>query len=269
MTRDASPAAGARAAHGALPLERKLPLLILAILTLVLATSLGISFYEARQSAQISAGDRLTHLSRALASLLQQQTAARFTNMHRVAADTAVVNAFVTPTRAPSPAAKRAMLAITTIGDSLTPPMLWTADGRIIGTVRLEQSSDMDRFRTSLPAAGRTMSDTEQISPLADINGHAAMWQSVPVRKEGKLLGFLAQERRFTASPRTLQPFRDLIGAGIEFHIRNPEGVVWTSLSGVIVPPPTRTVRFGDSLQVLTMNGRDVLASSTVVQGYP
>lgn len=271
MTADASLVGGGGAVppdRRSLPLERKLPLLILAILTLVLATSLAISYYEVRRSAQLSAGDRLTHLSRALASLMQQMTATRLATMRRVAADTAVVNAFATPDREPGFAAKRAMLPLTTIADSLTPPMLWTADGRLIGTLRLQQATDIDRFRVTLNDQIAT-SDSEHVGKLASMNGHAALWQSVPVRHDGKLLGFLAQERRFTTPPRSLQPFRDLIGAGIDFYMRNTSDDVWAQLSGVTVPPPTRVQAFGDSLQILTSGGRDYLASTATVRGMP
>ena len=271
MTTTAPSANGASSAatdRGSLPLERKLPLLILAILTLVLATSLAISYYEVRRSAQVSAGERLSHLSRALASMMEQQTATRIAAMRRVAADTAVVNVFAAPDREPSPAAQRAMSSITMPSDSLTPPMLWTADGRLIGKLRLEQTSDIDRFRQTLPAKGAA-TDSVHIGPLSSMNGHAGSWQSVPVRRQGRVVGFLAQERRFTASPRTLQPIRDLIGEGIDFYMRNASDDVWAQLSGVTVPPPTRSVAFGDSLQILTSGENDRLASTAPVGGTP
>jgi len=254
--------------RASLPIERKLPLLILAILTLVLATSLAISYYEVRRSAQVSAGERLTRLSRSLASLMEQQITGRLTAMRRVALDTNVQNAFATPDREPSVAAKRAMLSIMMPSDSLTPITLWTASGRLIGTLRLEQAADVERFRATLAEQIAT-SDSQHVTKLTSMNGHAGSWQSVPVHKDGQLLGFLAQERRFTASPRTLQPFRDLIGNGIDFYIRNAGDSLWTQLSGLIVPPPARTAEFGDTLEVLTTAGRDNLASTTPVRGTP
>src|SRR5215467_15151972 len=95
----ANPPAGSASKRfgNSLPLERKLPLLILAILTLVLATSLAISYYEVRRSAELSAAERVSNLSRSLASMMQQQTAARLASMRRIAADTTVQAAFATP----------------------------------------------------------------------------------------------------------------------------------------------------------------------------
>jgi signal transduction histidine kinase len=251
-----------------LPLERKLPVLILAILTLVLVASLAISSYEIQRSAQQSAGERLSHLSQSLSSLIQQQTTTRLGNMRRVAADTAVQAAFATPGRAPSRGATRALASITLSTDSLTPPMLLTPDGRLIGTLRLEQAADIERFRGTLPTLA-ALEDSEHVTKLVTANGHGAYWQAVPVRDNGNLIGFLAQERRFTASPRALQPFRDLIGDGIEFYLRNAADDVWVQLTGLAVTPPTRAVSFGDSLQVLTTRGQEMLASTAPIRGTP
>jgi signal transduction histidine kinase len=270
MTASASPATASQPAgsNGSLPLERKLPLLILAILTLVLGTSLAISYYEVRRSAQLSAADRLSHLSRSLASTIEQQTSQRLGTMRRIATDTAVQAAFSTPNRAPSAAAIRAMSAIRSPSDSLTPPMLWTPDGHIIGTLRLEQATDVDQFRSTIATLG-VLSDSEHVGKIISVNGHGSLWQSVPVKKDGHLLGFLAQERRFSASPRALQPIRDLIGQGIGFFMRNATDNVWVELSGAIVRPPARARAFGHGLQVLSNESSEALASTTPVHGTP
>src|SRR5215831_828895 len=132
---DTPPAGSASTRFGnSLPLERKLPLLILAILTLILATSLAISYYEVRRSAELSAAERLSSLSRSLALMLQQQTATRLANLRRVAGDTVVQRAFAPPGRPSSRGAVKALAATTT--DSLSPPLLLTTEGRVIGPLK-------------------------------------------------------------------------------------------------------------------------------------
>src|SRR6476469_638343 len=74
-----------------LPIERKLPLLILGVLAFVLALSLVISYYAIRRAS----------LSQVVASLYQQQTASRLTLMHRASSDTAILNALRHPDRPP------------------------------------------------------------------------------------------------------------------------------------------------------------------------
>jgi len=253
---------------GALPLERKLPLLALAVLTLVLAGSLVMSYYEVRRAALLSADERLASASRALASMIQQQTAARLAAMRRVAADTSIAGALGAPDRPPSAAAMRAMVPLVTPADSLTPPELWTADGRVVGHIRLERPEEAQRFRGEPPLQAAP-SDSEHVGKLRVTNGMAGLWEAVPVRRDGRLLGFVAQERRLVASPRARQPFNDLIGVGIDFYLRNASDDTWTQFSGTAVPPPARARRFDDSLQVVTRDGRDALASTAPVGGTP
>ncbi|HEY9229962.1 MAG TPA: hypothetical protein VIP11_25145, partial [Gemmatimonadaceae bacterium] len=81
------------ALSSSLPLERKLPLLILGVLALVLALSLGISYYTVRLAALQSSGERLTDMTGVLSSMVQQLVGTRVVAMHRVAADTAVAEA--------------------------------------------------------------------------------------------------------------------------------------------------------------------------------
>src|SRR5215471_1783665 len=139
MTTDTPPlgSASTSSASNSVPLERKLPLLILAILTLVLATSLAISYYEVRRSAELSAAERVSNLSRSLASMQLQQIGVRLANMRRAAADTAIQRAFSTPGRPLSAGAVKVLAAIPLAGDSLSAPLLLTTEGRVIGPLKL------------------------------------------------------------------------------------------------------------------------------------
>src|SRR5690349_3735844 len=110
-----------------LPLERKLPLMILGVLAFVLALSLIISYYAIRRSTQIAAGDRLASLSQVLAQMIGQQTTTRLTLMHRASSDTAILNALRAPDRPPGVSARRALAGmLATRADSASPPELWT-----------------------------------------------------------------------------------------------------------------------------------------------
>src|SRR4051812_44364960 len=85
-----------------LPIERKLPLLILGVLAFVLAVSLGISYYAIRRSAVLAASERLTSLSRVLGPMVQGPITSRLPLMIRAAHDSAVIKAFADPNSAPS-----------------------------------------------------------------------------------------------------------------------------------------------------------------------
>src|SRR4051812_21815752 len=86
-----------------LPLERKLPLLVLAMFAVVLAVSLAVSYVEIRRAAIESAGERLSSLGQSFGSIIEQQTNNRLTALRRVARDTAVQAALHTPSAAPTP----------------------------------------------------------------------------------------------------------------------------------------------------------------------
>jgi hypothetical protein len=202
-----------------LPLERKLPLLVLALLTVVLGTSLLFSYFEIRTATETSASARLNSLSQVIASLVQQPLAVRLTNMHRAARDTSIVRALNAPSRRLTTAASAALSPLNTPADSLTPARLLGMDGQPIGDVRLETPADIERVRSelrSLPA-----SDTTHVGSWYTSNGHASFWMAIPVRQNGQIIGYVAQERRLNSNARALQPLRDLIGSDVQLYFRN------------------------------------------------
>lgn len=253
-----------------LPLERKLPLLNLGLFSLVLAASLSASYYEIKHSAEVSAGERLAGLSQALASLVEQQTNARIVTMRHIAHDSGVQRALRTPDVAPDAAVEKTLSPlITTPADTATPPQLWRADGRPIGTLKLDVPADVQQLRDEVRQQGA--SDSGRVGRLYATNGHASLWIAVPVRQpDGQLLGFVAQERRINSNPRALQPLRDLMGSDIDFYFRNAEDNTWVLLTGASVSPPTGSRPFLDTLTVYThgANG-DFVAASAKVRGTP
>lgn len=256
-------------ARTSVPLERKLPLLIFGILSVVLAASVGLSYYEIRQAAEGSAAVRLSSVSGVLSSMMQQQTNSRLANMQRIAGDTAVASALRQPDRAPSPAALTALRVLAAPADSATPPLLLRPDGRPVGDVTLETPADAERVagavRPLLAAA-----DSIHVGKLTAQSGYGSLWMAVPVRQHGELLGYIAQERRFGTNPRGLRPFRDLIGSDIEFYLRNANDDTWLDLAGAKVAPPTRAEKFQDSLTVYTHGSRGpALASTAAIKGSP
>ena len=252
-----------------LPLERKLPLLIFGVLSLVLALSVGVSYYEVRRAAQSSAGERLSSLSRVLSSMMLEPIGNRLAVMRRVATDPAVVRSLRTPDQPPSAATTKALSALIGRGDSLTPPQLWTPDGRPIGAMRLETPADLQEFQEQLFSHTR-ISDTAHVGKIYLTAGQASLWSAVPVRLGGDLLGYIAQERRIGTNTRVLQGIRELIGSEFEFFVRNIDGDTWVQLSGDGAPAPTRIREFGSGLQLLTHGPKGpMLASTTPIHGTP
>jgi signal transduction histidine kinase len=253
-----------------LPLERKLPLLILALFTVVLALGLGTSYYEVRRAAEEAAAARLVGLSQVLGSLVEQQIATRIALMTRVAREPAVRTALREPGRAPSAEVGRALGALTaTRADTATPPMLLTADGQPIGGLQLLTPREPDGLRDALHRLAAT-GDSTLITPLRSIGGRAGYIEAVAVHDgDGRLLGYLAQERGFNTNPRSLQPLRDIIGSDIDFYFRNRRDQTWARIDGSIAPPPLASAPAMDSLTRFTHATGDLLAATRPVTGTP
>jgi signal transduction histidine kinase len=254
-----------------IPLERKLPLLILALFTTVLAVGLGTSYYEVRRSAEEAAAARLAGLSQVLGSLLEQQVASRLALMMRVARDPAVHDALRDPSHPPSPAAVRALASlIATRAGAASPPMLLGTDGRPIGAMRIEPAREPEGLRDALRRLAES-ADSTLVTPLRSIDGRAGYVEAVAVRDgAGRLLGYVAQERRFSTNPRTLKPLRDLMGADIDFYFRNANDQIWARLDGSIAPPPVASRPALDSLtRFAYADRRDLLGATLPVTGTP
>ena len=255
-----------------LPLERTLPLLVLGLFSLVLAISLAASYYEVRHSAMQLAADRLSSLSKVVTSLLEQQMSTRFNLMRRVAKDTAVQRALKSPNKPVSPAAAEALAAlVTTRGDSLEPQLL-TPSGRPVGKpLQLDVPADLEQLRHAVQRL-TSSEDSIYIGPLQPQPGRTVYWQAVPVRDDStnRLLGLIVQERRVNGNPRALRPLRDLVGSDIDFYFRNASGPTWVQATGASVAPPTKSVRYADSVYLFTHGVSGMMLGATaVVRGTP
>jgi signal transduction histidine kinase len=248
-----------------LPLERKLPLVVLALFTIVLAISLAISYFEVRSSAIATTAERLIGLGQTLGTTLEQSTQARLALMRRVARDPAIVAALQSPDQEPSAAASRAWgPLVATASDSATPPEIWNTLGQPIGQRRLEPAAEQQVLRDEV-LQHFTARDSGFVSNYRITNGRASLYEAVPIRGgNGAPVGFLVQERRINTNPRTLPLLRGLIGSDIEFHFRNANDNTWIQLSGSGELAPTASERTLDSLEILTRQKTGRALSYTV-----
>lgn len=249
-----------------LPLERKLPLLVVGLFTLVLATSLVVLYYEEKRAAIEMAGERLTALGQALAAFVEQASSQRINLMRRVARDTSVQNALRTPQRPLSANALHALEAMYVVpGDTITPPELWDARGQPLGTHELEMPADEQRVRDELiqtAAAG----DSTRVTRLRLSNGIATYYNAVAVHApDGALIGFLGQERRINFTSRTMSAsaVRGILGADVDFFFRNADDNTWVQLAGGAASPPTGVATTLDSLQTYSRGSTGTVLSST------
>ena len=117
-----------------LPLQRKIPLIVLALFAFVLGTGIVVSYYEVRHAAELAAADRLKSLSGAIASVAAQPVTLRVQNLRRVAGDPAIVDALRHPDRPYGPEIRRAMSPVLNTPADTGVTGLWTRAGRPLGT---------------------------------------------------------------------------------------------------------------------------------------
>jgi signal transduction histidine kinase len=259
-------------ARPSLPLERKLPLLVLGLFTLVLTTSLIVSYYEERHSAIQTAGERLAALGQAFAVIAEQGANQRLTLLRRAARDTAIRNALRSPTTPLSPGAERVLDALyVNPADTATPPELWDARGQPLGERRLETPADEQAVRDELIQSAAA-DDSGRVTRLHVSNGRASYYVGVPVRVGGTLLGFIGQQRRINFNPRALSAgvVRGLLGADVDFFVRNADDNTWVRLTGAGATAPTGIRPALDSLEIYSRPSiGELLSSTTPVPGTP
>ena len=186
-----------------LSLDRKLPLLILALLGVVIVTSLGISYYEVRRTAELSTADRLAGISEVLASLIDQATQTRLVQMRRVARDTAVAAALAAP-RQPASRRGRTRRSARSRHARRHGDAGRAVDPRrpLVGAHGLETAVRRAARARRAGAVGRRPATRGTHDPARLAWRPRVDWDAVPVRApRGTLLGYLVQERRININP--------------------------------------------------------------------
>ena len=198
-----------------LPLERKLPLLVLALFSIILGAWAVASYYETRRAAEAAAGERLSTLARIVGATVETLNNMRLTALSAVARDTAVQSALRSPDHPLTPSAQRVLAAL--VGPStnaLGSAQLWTPDGQVAGDPDVELVGDARAFRDKVLRAPPATRDSVVVGPLHTTSKQSDVWVAATVRgADHQPLGYVVQQRRFGASPQVNRMLRDLIGS--------------------------------------------------------
>ena len=274
---------GMRAGAGlsGLPLQRKIPLIVLALFALVLGTGIVISYYEVRHAAELAAADRLQSLSQAIASVSAGPVAARVTNAKRVAGDTAIVNALRNPARPSDASVRKAFSALMTSAADSGAIGLWTRAGRPVGPLVLEvpeprqdiprdvQQNIQQNIQQEIERVER--GDSLAVGSFRSVKGRTSYWIVVPVLDHDKtVLGYLAQERILLNNSAALKSVNGLMGPEIDGFLRNTRDSLWLRFSGQVVSFPSNTRPYLGLIEIADRSGKgEVLSSTASVAGTP
>ncbi|HEY0971959.1 MAG TPA: ATP-binding protein [Gemmatimonadales bacterium] len=238
------------ARRGFRSLERRLPLLITALLAVTLAVSLGLVYLVVRDSMEEMAAEKLRDATQTLgAAGSASVTIAR----QRLGAQArgASVRQLLARARGGQPvdsAAVRAALApFLAQGDSTLLVELWTVDGRRVASIgEVADTGWEDGQRTGADVFGHRGVDGEgardslAIGALYAAHGSVYYWLTVPVRgRGGPTEGYVALQRRIRGAPEIEERLRGLVGEAVSGYYRTTDGSLWATLAGEPVDPPS------------------------------
>lgn len=234
-------------------LERKLPLLVIAVLVATLATAVTLAYREVRRSAELVAGTRIQTAARQLASLFSTEIARRATLFQNVANNTAIRGILaqhaVAPDSIPEDNARSVLHRLVIPRDSMLAIALWSVDGHLIqhlgGTATAPLSGDDSRQAVPVTESGVTRAtipnDTDvHFFPLFEGADHQVYyWMTVPVLNHDTLIGWISEQARIQPRPTTDRQLNNLIGNHTAAYLRNSSGTFWTTIGGTPTGYPT------------------------------
>ncbi|MEO7102840.1 MAG: ATP-binding protein [Gemmatimonadaceae bacterium] len=248
-----------------MPLERKLPLIVIAVLVATLATAVGLAYREVRAASEATSAARLQTVARELASLSATSIATRAKLLREVAQSPAVVqvvttysvsktdssNGAVRSAQASSTAALQQVLKrLVPPNDSTLAIELWLANGTLIdslGATPEEPVTAAGDSRQTLsipgnrsPQTSMPNGDTAQFFPFFEGSDHQVYyWITVPVLNGGKRVGWIAEQARIKPRPGADTQINRLLGDHTAAYFRNASNPFWTSLGGIAQQQPS------------------------------
>ncbi len=276
-------------------MERKLPLLVIAVLVATLATSVGLAYREVRHSAELAAGARIQTASRQLASLSSLSVTQRAKLLREVAATPAVRRAVASPTsRSPTTGAVpnhteayAALHRLVIPSDSTLAIELWSADGQLIDSVGGPPATPgtISDSHQSFPIPGNDAPQTTmpkgsnaQFLPFfAGRDNEVYYWMTVAVIDAGNRVGWIAEQARIKSRPNADRQINGLIGDHTAAYFRNDTGTFWSTIGGIPATAPAHApalsrVTATDTLHVASYDHAQhgtVLATTIPIDGTP
>jgi signal transduction histidine kinase len=259
-------------------IEQRLPLLMTAVLAVVLASALALTYATLRQSAVAVRTDQLQRTATLLAFQSERTMRPAVAQHAAAAADSAVVRALSSPSRAePHDSTLRAVRAVlgrlVAPNDSGMPVELWTSDGRRIAFVGNDVRASVSEGTTPerpreipVPREGLDVinqSDSVQYGAMYASGGRVHFWIVAPVTQNGRRLGYLLHQRAVAGTDQTERVIRGLTGDSLSVYLRNADGGFWTTVLGrPATPPRVDSSRLG--VKLVRPSGNVYLAEARV-----
>ena len=240
-------------------IERKLPLLVSALLLTVGVALVLVGYGEVRRAARQVADDRLTRADSAIANLFQ--TGQQRTRLITLAKDPAVA-AFLASggrgTRGRDSVLAALQRVVTDTSSQSTLQVLDSAGRELAHTGRFGPPAKP----LTVPAG-----DSAVVGPLLRHDTTLYYSAAASVRREGRALGSIQQTARVNLNERTRRALTGLAGGDVAYLLGNAAGDPWTDFE-TIIPAPPASVRTSRT-PVRYERGEMKRAVGTSVPGTP
>jgi signal transduction histidine kinase len=228
------------AAQTRMSLERKLPLLMTAVLLVVLAAGVVVLERELRRSAEVLSANKLKENAITIAKLVEQSGPGLANTLKSFTRDSEVTRILSAPVVSRSDRALLRSKLVTLDSRAATQDSgliseLWAVDRSVLATTG-DSTVHIGRPAGGAVSIGR---DSISIGTFYSQNGRVYYWATMPINNSSRRVGTLAQRRRINSVDASEKAIRNLAGQSHIILHTNSDGSYWTTLGGRPISPPT------------------------------
>lgn len=252
-------------------LERRLPLMISALLAVTIAAFGIIAFSEVRQTSLAAATGQLRTVIAQAAENSTRGVVTRLEVLNRLATDRSIARAIA---EWDSEAADS--IARTLLRSRIVPTDTITLVAQLLSgepsTRRVMYGSEPTP--TELAALDSTIADARRrdstaISPFFESRGGIHYWMAAPVRQGSKLLGFFAEHRQVRTNSSVEKQLKALTGQDFSVYFTSGTGELWTTAAGTPMKPRFDVSAQPDSFRVQSTDGEWLMGVKTTIRTTP
>jgi signal transduction histidine kinase len=214
-------------------LEYRLPLVIVALLLVILVTSLAVTYGVLARSAEASTRERLGHAVEEVAESAAGSLAGVLAEVSTLAGDPRVRALIANEADSAALAAARAALREWSGEPTGVALEIRSADGRRLLTYGPESAENPPQVAGAEPVVGRMFA----------IDATTYAWNAAPVLDGARIIGSVARQMRIGGPRDAVQTVHELTGEPAAIWVRNAEGGYWA-------PHPALPPDFPASLEV-------------------
>jgi signal transduction histidine kinase len=219
-----------------LSIERRLPLIIGALLLAVIVVLSTAAYLEMRATALEVAGERLTNVRSQFRDLFEQSAGLLRTQMAAVGAKPAVAAYARTRNERDRAAALAALQYAGPQPEQVIATELRDTSGRVLLSTAPGAGLDTLSTRDVLP--NRSLETADSVVVGLFRSRHDTTVYATGARVSGAGSVYVVRWRRLVGSRRAREQLTRLVGSGATLMLGNPDGTQWTNLEHSVPAPP-------------------------------